>query len=107
MIQRLLQTFCSILFLLIFAQEGSIKGFVKSKASSEPVLFASVSLEGTPYGVSTDVNGYYSLTKVPVGTYTLVVTSVEYQEMKVEVQVTANKVISKNLFVEDRVVTLD
>ena len=33
-------------------------------------MFASVTLEGTTYGVSSDVEGYYSLSRIPAGQYT-------------------------------------
>ena len=55
--------------------QGTVKGFLKSKTSGEAVMFASVTLEGTSFGVSTDVEGYYSLSRVPAGNYTLVVSS--------------------------------
>ena len=56
--------------------QGTVKGFVRAEKDGAPVLFAAVVLEGTTYGVSTDIQGYYSLSKVPAGTYTLVVSSV-------------------------------
>ena len=50
--------------------QGTVKGFVRAEEDGSPVLFAAVVLEGTSYGVSTDIQGYYSLSKVPAGTYT-------------------------------------
>ena len=37
--------------------------------------------------MSTDIQGYYSLSKVPAGSYTLVVSSVEYKPFRTEVVV--------------------
>ena len=50
----------------IFSQ-STVKGFIRSMDSGEPVMFASVSLEGSAYGVMTDIEGLYSLTRIPEG----------------------------------------
>ena len=89
------------------SQQGAVKGFVRDASTTEPVMFASVSLEGTTYGGTTDVNGYYTLTKIPVGTYTLIVTSIEYEDKRVEITIEKNKVASQNLVVEPRSIQLD
>ncbi|MGB0423310.1 MAG: TonB-dependent receptor [Flavobacteriales bacterium] len=90
----------------VLAQDGSIKGFVKSKSTTEAVMFASVTLEGTTYGINTDVNGYYSLTQIPPGTYNLVVSSLEYSEKKVSVEVKSGKIATVNFLLETRVVEI-
>ena len=41
--------------------QATVKGFIRSKDSGEPVMFASVTLEGSSYGVMTDIEGFYSL----------------------------------------------
>lgn len=89
----------SLLFSVIsvFAQYGSIRGFVTEKESGEPVIFTSVYLDGTTYGIATDVNGYYSITKVPEGDYTLVASGIGYDTTKVQVKVIANQTKTVNL----------
>ena len=89
----------------VFAQ-GTIKGFVSSKSTGEPVMFVSVLLEGTKYGVTTDITGFYSLSRIPAGTYTLIVSSIEYENIKEVVEVMSNKVRTKNYLLEDGVVQL-
>ena len=62
----------TLLFLFttsIFSQNGTIRGFVYNKESGEPIIFCNVSLEGTTMGAPTDVNGYFSIAKVPAGNY--------------------------------------
>ena len=59
--------------------QATVKGFLRSKESGEPVMFASVSLEGTSFGVMSDIEGFYSLSRVPAGSYTLVISSMEYE----------------------------
>ena len=70
-------------------------------------MFASVTLEGTTYGVSSDVEGYYSLSRIPAGQYTLVVTSLEYETVKKTVDIRDDKVLTSNLLLTTKVVTLE
>ncbi|MBL0316920.1 MAG: TonB-dependent receptor [Flavobacteriales bacterium] len=84
-----------------FAQaQGSVRGFVKDAASGQPVLFISVILEGTQYGTQTDENGFYSLTKVPAGNYTLVIKQLGFKEIREQIVVTNDKLLTKNYMLE-------
>lgn len=81
-----------VLILVVFmttaqtaGKEGTLRGFITDGNSKEPVLFAAVYLEGTNFSTQTDVNGYYSITKIPHGTYTVVISSVETEELRKEV----------------------
>jgi hypothetical protein len=69
-------------------------------------MFATVTLEGTSFGVSSDVEGYYSLSRVPAGTYVLVVSSLEYETVRETVDIRDDKVLTKNLFLESKVIAL-
>lgn len=80
--------------------QSTIRGFVKDKATGEPVLFANVYLEGTTLGVSTDNDGYFSLSKIPSGTYTLVVSSIDYDAYKEDFDLTSKRVITRSFLVE-------
>ena len=69
-------------------------------------MFASVSLEGTSHGVITDVSGFYSLSKVPAGEYTLVVSSIEYENIKETINIISGKVLTKSYLLNDGIVQL-
>jgi hypothetical protein len=92
---------CGLLLLLgtsvTKAQTGGIKGFVNEKDSRSPVIFTNVYFKGTTFGATTDANGFYSITKVPAGTYTLMVTFLGYDTLQEQITVESNKVITKNL----------
>ena len=88
------------------AQQGKIKGFVYDKATGEPVLFTSVYLKGTSLGAATDVNGYYLISNIPPGEYTLMVTYLGYDTLKVAVSVAAKALVAQNLFLEKSSVKL-
>ena len=65
-------TLCVInLFTANAQNNGTVRGFVYDKATGEPVLFTNVYLKGTTLGAATDVNGYYSITKIPAGNYVI------------------------------------
>ena len=84
------------------AQTATIRGTVSSESSGEAVLFALVYLEGTTMGVQTDVNGFYSLTKIPAGTYTLVAQQGSFAPTKIPVTVNAGDIITRNIVMKTR-----
>ena len=86
--------------------QGTVKGFLKSESSGEAVMFASVTLEGTSFGVSSDVEGYFSLSRIPAGQYTLVVTSLEFETVKKSIEIRNNKVLTSNMLLSVQVVEL-
>ena len=51
--------------------EGTIRGFVYEESSSEPIIYANVSLLNTSFGATTDDNGYFIFPNVPSGDYVL------------------------------------
>jgi len=103
----------TMVFILLFAintlqsQEASIRGFVYEKKSGEPIIFTNVYLHKTSYGSSTDVNGYFAITQIPAGQYTLMVTYLGYDTLRMEITLKPNDLISQNLFLEKSSVMLD
>lgn len=99
-----------LLFLLIslaYSQTGTIKGFVYDKSNGEPVIFTNVYLLGTTFGSSTDVNGYFIITKVPAGNYTLTVTYLGYDTLRIPVSLQADGVITKQLYLNASAINLE
>lgn len=84
----------------ILAQTATIKGFIYNKESGEPVLFTNVFLKGTTYGAPTDVNGFYAISKIPTGNYTLTVTYLGYDSLQIPVQLLPNQSLTKNLYLQ-------
>lgn len=90
--------FLSMSVFVMAQQTGKIKGFVYDKENGEPILFTNVTLKGTTLGAATDVNGYYTVTNVPVGEQTLMVTYLGYDTLFQTVTVTANDLETANLY---------
>ena len=95
---------CSLIaFILLFttaawSQTGTIRGFVYDKATGEPIIFTNVILKGTTTGAATDVNGYYSISRIVPGTYTLMVTYLGYDTLMKSVSVARDQIITEKLF---------
>lgn len=106
--KRILSALVLTLFSVVaIAQTGTVKGFVYDKDSGEPFLFANVFLKGTTYGASTDVNGFYQITKVPAGTYELQSTYLGYDTASVTVVVEPKGSVTEALYLGTSSVKLD
>ena len=89
------------------AQSGNIRGFVYDKDNGEPILFCTVILENTTKGVSTDVNGFFSLTKVPEGNYNIMITYVGYDTLRENVNITKGAIVTKKLYLSPSSIKLE
>ncbi len=81
---------------------AQLKGFITNSADGEPVIFTPVLLKGTGLGAQTDVNGYFTLTKIKPGTYTLVITSIGFDTLIQEVRLSAGEVLTKRLSMREK-----
>lgn len=73
----------SLLFLLTAVSvmgQNTIKGVLIDDDKGEAIPFAQVFLEGTNHWSSTDINGYFVITKIPDGNYVIKVKYIGYQE---------------------------
>lgn len=76
----------------ITAQTGTIKGTIIDEKTNEPLIGASVLIEGTTNGAAADLDGNFVIHSVPAGTYTLIASYVSYQPLtKTGVVVERNK----------------
>ncbi len=84
----------ALLFLLLFPilswAQGTLTGTLLDENSGEPLMFASVYIEGTEMGTDTDMDGKYSFSLEP-GSYTVVASYVGYGEKKVATEVKSNE----------------
>ena len=91
----------------IFAQTGTLRGFVYEETSGEPAMFSNIVLKDTKIGGVTDVNGFFNLSKVPVGQYTIVVTYIGYETQEVTVKVNADKITNQKFYLIESSIQLN
>ena len=89
------------------AQYGTVRGFVYERESGEPVIFTNVYFKGTSIGAATDVNGYFVISRIPPGSYTLLVTSMGHDSLQMPLSIKANEVVTKNLYLDPSAVQLE
>ena len=68
----------------IEAQEtGTIYGTVVDRQNGDPLMGATVFLEGTNWGTLCDLDGSFRLIDIPVGKYVLIESMIGYQKMSI------------------------
>ena len=88
-----------------FAQ-NDVKGFVYEKQTGEPMMFCNVYLKGTTLGASTDINGFFNITKIPDGDYTIMITNLGYDTISESVSLRNKQVVNKKFYLEESSVML-
>jgi hypothetical protein len=79
------------------AQFATVRGMVIEKSTGQAVLYTNVYLTGTNLGGVTDESGYFTISKVPQGNYTIQVTSVGFDTLRILIQVNAGEIVYKKL----------
>jgi hypothetical protein len=102
----LLSTALLISAVFLFAQKGSVKGFVYDKKSGEGIPFAVVRVDSTDFGASTDVEGFFNIPNLPVGVYKLTTTCIGFQNQITEIEIKKNQTVQAKIFVEEKSIEL-
>jgi len=66
------------------SRSGTILGSLIDSETAGAIIGASVMLEGTRLGAATDLNGQYIIKRIPPGIYNLVISSIGYEQTRVE-----------------------
>jgi hypothetical protein len=91
---------------LSFAQSGQVRGYVYDQASGQPVGFATVYLGGTQLGTTTDIEGFYTISGISEGSYSLIASFVGYDSIAVDIAVGNNGVLNQNIYIKESNVEL-
>ena len=84
---------------LLFAA-GNINGRVVDASSGEYLPGANIYLDGTSLGAATDREGFYRITNVPEGDYTLKVNYIGYKDYSQEITVTSGTMLLDDIKLE-------
>jgi len=95
----------SLLIVTAFAQTGKISGKVISSKSGEALIGATVTIDRLNRSSATDLNGAYSFSNVPAGTYSVTVTFISYATKTVpDVIVKANDLTDLTIALDEAAV---
>jgi len=91
----------------LLAQDAIVRGFIYEEETGEPAVFCNAILEGTSFGSTTDINGYFIISKVKPGSYTLKVTYLGYDTISERIELNTGSIFSKNYFLKKSSVRLE
>jgi hypothetical protein len=83
-------------------QTGIVKGFVYEKANGEPIIGATVSLKDKNKGTQTNIDGFFTLSKIEPGEYTLVISSVGFENLEKVIKIEADEASTQKIYLEKR-----
>jgi iron complex outermembrane receptor protein len=110
LIKNLLSSFVIILLLScqLFAQgNGTIIGHITDESTGEALIRVNVIISGTTMGAASDLDGNYTITNVPAGSYSLVFSLISYQTItKDDVVVDANQTVTLDVVLSAAAVEL-
>ncbi|MBM78698.1 MAG: TonB-dependent receptor [Crocinitomicaceae bacterium] len=91
----------------LLSQSSTLRGIVYEKETGEPSFGTNVKIKGTGIGASTDLNGFYQITKINPGIVIIEVTNIEFKTVEVELELKPGKILTKNIYMESNDEVLD
>lgn len=113
MVKKLLISFGFLLAISVglYAQSGTLKGYVLDKESKEPVPFANVVIQSDGVqkgGASADIDGLYTIKPIEPGVYTVMVSAIGFQARQVNnVRVIADQIVWLDLDLNSTTIGLE
>lgn len=94
--------FIVVISLGLQAQTGDVRGHVYDKENGEPVIFTNVIVKELRTGKTTDIDGFYTITRLKPGNYTLILFSIEYDTLEINIEIKAGRITTQNLYPHKR-----
>ena len=94
---------CFLTSAQVWAQTAEVRGFLYSEKNGEPLIYSDVRLfSGGKFsqGGQTDINGYFSITKIQPGSYDLVAKSIGFDSLSVSISLKANEIKTQKLYLK-------
>ncbi len=83
---------CSTMVTTHAGVTGKISGKITDTETGEPMIGVNVIIDGTMFGAATDLEGHYTILRIPPGTYSITATTIGYSEITVtEVRVSIDQ----------------
>jgi hypothetical protein len=104
-------TIIILIFILLPAVQaqphGSISGFIYDNESGESLVGANVFLQDTYMGSASNSSGFYSIPRIPVGSYTLVCQFIGYETFSKKITVKPNSSMELNIRLKPRAIATE
>ncbi len=83
--------------LAAYAQgHGQIEGVITDAATGETLVGANVAIKGTSIGTASDIDGRYTVRRVPAGSHVLVFSYIGYETEEVPIEISAGQTLQMN-----------
>ncbi|MBO6571567.1 MAG: TonB-dependent receptor [Balneola sp.] len=92
---------------MLIAQNASVNGYITDKSSGETLISANVALLENNRGTSTNTLGYFSLTNLEPGTYTIAGSYIGFKLFRKTITLSANETLRLDIELEPNVVSTD
>lgn len=92
---------------MLIAQNASVNGYITDKNSGETLISANVALLENNRGTSTNTLGYFSLTNLEPGTYTIAGSYIGFKLFRKTITLAANETLRLDIELEPNVVSTD
>lgn len=90
----------------MYAQAGSIRGFIIDAESGGPIMFANVSLLESGRGTTTNEEGFFNFANVEAGKHTIYATYLGYDSAVVEVTLADGQILVQTVTMQEQSINL-
>ena len=98
--------FVLVISSFVFGKNGIISGFVTDSSSGEALIGANVVLTESEKGMATDMNGYYIIQGVAVGTHTILVSYVGFETYRSSITINNDESKRINISLVEKLVEM-
>ncbi len=103
-IKRVFQFIIVQFIWIISIYAANISGYITSADTGEPLSYANIVLAGTDYGSASSIHGYYVISGIPPGTYTLKAMMMGYASREIELELEYGRDLRIDLSMEIEVI---
>lgn len=96
-----LLVFAIFLYAPVLAQKGTVRGNVFDKETAQPISFATVKVVGAAIGATSDINGFFSISNVPLGAQQLEVSYTGYEPNTMDIMVKQGEILFVNIYIAE------
>lgn len=99
--KNLLVFIFSMVFITSFAQKSILRGYVFDKNGGQPIPYSNIIVQNANVGTTADVNGFYQMSNVPTGNYSVVVTSVGFDSVVAAMTFKENGIVNRSFYLNE------